>query len=168
MLDAPQSRLGAIFVLVSILAGLCLWYGALAPAPAAHVYPETEDVLTGADRYVGDRVAVSGTVVETSPLTIELEPDDPANDPRRLTVIGADATPTTGDRLSVYGVLQDEGSIRALGTVTYSTRGHVYTYSISFLAGLWVLARIVRQWAFDPERGGLKRRHDPSGGDGRA
>jgi hypothetical protein len=57
----------------------------------------------------------------------------------------------------LFGTLTDSETIRASNSFAVPPSGAVYTYSISFLAGLWVLVRLVRQWRFDLRHGLVRR-----------
>jgi len=148
-------------VLLACLGGLCFWYGTLAPAPAANDYPGNAAVLGEYQEYVGDRVVVGGRVVETSPLTIELT--DGAADPRRVTVLDHDSSAAVGDRLRVYGVLREDGTVEAIRTLAVPRWGLQYTWGISLVAGLWVLGRILSHWEVDRTRLGLRPRGNTTG-----
>lgn len=167
MIDSASSRGVAIAVLAAILVGLCVWYGALDPAPAAYDFPGEDDIRADDDQYVGERVVVAGTVVDTAPLVIELE--ETGGEPVRVTVTDHEADPAVGDLLRVFGVLGPDRTVRAIDTLAIPPWGLWYTWTISFLGGLWVLGRILRQWRLDTDTGGLgPRTADASEGDRRA
>lgn len=148
MLRSPRSRALALMVLFGALVGLCVWYGSLGPDPAAWALPGEEELATDYDRYVGERVAVGGTVASVEPVVIVAGYG--VDGELRLAV---DGVPTdsvaVGDSLRVYGVARADGSIGALNAVAVPRWGYWYMYPASFLAGLWVLGRIVRHWRLE-------------------
>jgi len=82
----------------------------------------------------------------------------------RLTVEGADVDASVGDRLSVFGVLEPDGVLRAERAYTVPDSGLQYAYTVSALAGLGVLVRLFRGWRIDGKRWGLAPRAETSGG----
>jgi hypothetical protein len=64
-------------------------------------------------------------------------------------------TLTPGDTLQVFGVLTDPRAVRATNVVVVPQTGLWDAWVSSFLAGLWVLARLLRHWRLDPETGAL-------------
>ena len=60
-------------LLVLVLAGLLVWAGTLSPADAQRDFPSEDDVGPNRDAYVGERVTLSGTVVGTDPLVVDIE-----------------------------------------------------------------------------------------------
>jgi hypothetical protein len=59
-----------VAVLLAVLFGTLVAYGSVGPAPERNVYPDQRDLAADYDRYVGDRVVVSGEVVSTDPLVV--------------------------------------------------------------------------------------------------
>jgi hypothetical protein len=106
-------------------------------------YPTDQDLVTDPDGYVGERVTVGGTVVETNPLYIVSEPYP--GETLRFAVDGYDGDVSVGDTLSVHGVLREEGVVRVDAPATASDRSSVvrkepwerqYMLSVSFFGGL--------------------------------
>lgn len=151
----------ALLVLLGALFGLLVWYGSLEPDPSVWALPGPEELGHDYGRYVGDRVAVSGRVVETDPIVIAAQYD--VNNVIRLRLVGLEdsVTVSEGARLNVYGVVEPDHTVRVLNVVQVPARGVWYTYTISFLAGLWVLGRIVRYWEVDLGELALRRRSAP-------
>lgn len=147
--------------LLGALLGLAVWHGSLAPDPALGAYPGAEQVGTDYDRYVGEQVSVWGLVVDTNPVVIEMGYG--VKQAMRLRLIGLDPSVavTEGDRLVVFGLLQPDRTVRVLNAVPVAGWGVPYTYTVSFLAGLWVLGRIVQYWRVDAGAWVLRRRSAP-------
>ncbi len=161
MLRSPRARLVAVFVLLAALFGLVVWHGTLDPAPDAGAYPGPEQLGADYEAYLGETVAVGGEITETDPVVIEAEYG--VGESIRLTVVGVDpgVTVEEGGQLRVFGVVEPGGTVRAENAFFVPDSGRWYTWSISFLAGLWVLGRIVLRFRFDREEWGLVRRDRP-------
>lgn len=156
MFDSVPARALAVVLLLAGIAGLCVWHGTLAPNAAVGAYPDEGDFLATPDAYLGDLVTVGGTVVDTDPLTIEVE--GATGERVSIRVTGVDDAVTDGSDLRVFGTLTDERTVDARNSFTVPRTGYWYTYSVSFLSGLWVLWRIVRHWRYDPSVAGLTPR----------
>lgn len=154
----PQSRLGVVGILLGLLFGLCIWYGSLAPAPQMGDYPGNEELASGFDQYVGQRVAVSGVVQSRQPTTITVTAGPESFDIR---IKNAPSEVATGDFLRVFGIVQSGHTVRVTNAVVVSQRGLWYTWLISFLASLWIAGRVVRYWRLDTEQWVLKPRDSP-------
>jgi hypothetical protein len=106
-------------------------------------------------------VAVGGRIVDTDPVVIDTWHD--GEDLTRLTVVGLD--PDVGVRegatLRVFGTVEPDRTLRAANAFVVPPIGRWYSWSISFLAGLWVLGRIVRRFRIDRVEWGLVRRERP-------
>lgn len=170
MVSTTKRRFGALTALLLGLAILFVWAGAVGPDPADNNYPGTTELQDDTEAYIDQRVSVSGTVVETDPLTIE---DDPIPG-ERLTVVlegpdvGTDVR--VGDELRVYGLLQRP---EQTGTETASYRVDVrksirvqpwekqYMYLVSFLGGLLVLGRLVNYWTVETTTWSIVPRTNP-------
>ena len=151
-------RFALIAVLLVVLAGLFVWAGTIEPDPDNNNFPGETEVLDDPDQYVGQQVSISGTVVETDPLTIEISDRN-----QRTTVIIENANPdvSPGDHLSVFGTLQSENTVSAENTVRRASWEAYYMYVVSFLAGLWVLARLLNRWTVDPDTWSVVPRTEP-------
>lgn len=154
-------RVAMLVLLLGALFGLMVWRGSLEPDPAVWALPGPEQLGTDYGRYLGDRVAVWGQVVRTDPVVIRAQYG--VDRVIRLQLVGLDDSlqVTEGMRLNVYGVVEPDNTIRALNVVRIPAWGVTYTLSISFLAGLWVLGRIVRHWTVDTRDWTLRRRSAP-------
>ena len=150
-------RLPVVFLLLVALFGLCVWFGTVGPAPGLGAYPDESDVGPTPNPYVGGPVELSGTVVGTSPVQIRIEHG--LNESRTLTITNLELNANQGETLRVYGTLVDTETVRAMNAFTVPPGGLRYTYTVSFIAGLWVLFRLTSQWRLDPQQG-LARRSD--------
>lgn len=149
-------RLAAVAGLLALLFALCVWSGTLGPNPAMGAFPGGEELAADYDAYVGERVVVAGEVVGTDPAVVRLEfaghPD------LLLAVTGLGFEPGRGDLLRVYGVARPGHTVEALDAFAVPTTGRWYTWSVSFLAGLWVLGRVVSHWGLDRSDWALRAR----------
>lgn len=159
-----QHPLVRALLLVAVLGaqfGLLLWGGTLVGGFDDR-YPNEYAIALDQDRYVGREVAITAEVVSTDPLVVyeAFQYRDV-----RLTVEGADVDATVGDRLVAFGVLEPDGVLRAERAYTVPASGLQYAYAVSALAGLWVLARLLRGWRIDTERWGLAPRAERERGE---
>lgn len=159
--NSQQLRLVAIVVLVGVLTGLLVWYGSLPPDPAAGEYPGADELTRDYAQYHGDRVVVSGPVLSTDPVVIDAV-DGPET--YRLTITGVDTPVSRGEHLSVFGVVREDRTIRAKTAYTVPRSGFWYAYVTSFVAGLWVFARLLGHWRLDRDPLGLTPRETPLDG----
>lgn len=155
----PGRRLIGIFLLLGCLFGLLVWFGSLAPAPAVGAYPDDTNLGTNYDAWVGEKASLTGEVVETDPLTIVAEYS--AGERIRLRVTGTDLQPAPGDRLTVFGVVKPDRTLHVQTAYIVPSSGYTYMYTVSFIAGLWVLGRLVRTWRIDRQTWSLEPRSTP-------
>lgn len=155
MVPPTDRRVGTIAVLLVVLAVLFVWAGTIEADPADGNYPGSTALVEDIDAYVGAQVSVSGTVVDTEPLTIE---DEPAPEERiTLVVENADIDVSIGDTAWIHGTLQRTATdntntnyaVDAIQTVDREPWEEQYMYVVSFLGGLLVLGRLVNGWAID-------------------
>jgi hypothetical protein len=146
MLSGVRSRAAVIATVLVVLGGLCVWYGALSPAPALGDYPDNAVVAEDTESVVGEDVAVVGRVVDTDPLTISVGSD---GERRELRLTGTSVTADRGDTVRAFGTLTDTSTLAVEGAFAVPPRGHYYAWGISFLAGLWVLGRLLRHSRLD-------------------
>lgn len=139
-------RLLALAVLCSGLFVLLVAAGTGAPAPEVHHYPDSDDLAQDYAAHQGERVNIAGTVVQTDPVVIEA--DGGAHQPS-LTILNVEEPVAVGQELRVFGTAQPEGTITAHETVAVSPWETYYMWAVSFVAGVWVLARFLRGWRFD-------------------
>lgn len=148
--DSPFAlRLLATALLFCALAGVLVGAGTIGPDPATNTFPDGEDVATSPGDYVGDQVSVGGTVVETDPVVIRVRYG--LDEYVHVTVVDVEEPVSEGDAMSVFGTLTDEGTIDAERTLVRAPWETWYMYGVSFLGGLWVLGRLLRDWRLDRE-----------------
>lgn len=159
MFDTPRARGAVVVGLLLVLSGSFVYYGALGPAPKMGDYPTQYEFVEDAERYQGDRVVAFGVVTDADPVRVRVEysPGEYAT----YRVRGVDHPVEPGDRLRVFGVLSAPSTIDAIDSFPVPPVGYAYTYTVSFLAGLWALSLIVRTWRFDRERLALVPRDRP-------
>lgn len=161
MLDSPAARAATVLALLGALFGLLVWYGSLGLAPEMWVLPGATHLEENYDAFVGQRVHVTGTVVATDPVVIENAFGSGPGHTFRATVVGLDVDVQEGDRLAVYGVARPDHRIQARNAHTVPRRNYTYTYVVSFLAGAWVLTRLVLGWRVDLRRLAVEPRDRP-------
>lgn len=151
-------RFALIAVLLVVLAGLFVWAGTIEPDPADNNFPGNDEVFADPDEYVGQQVSVGGTVVNTNPLTVETTVEG-----ERVTFIveNANLDVSTGDQLSAFGTLQSDHTVTATNVVHREPWEAHYMYAVSFLAGLWVLARLLNRWTVDTDHWTVIPRTEP-------
>lgn len=154
MIDSARARILLVLLLLGGQFALFPLYETQPVNPDAWVFPRSGDFVDAPDEYLGERVAAAGFVQETDPLVIEASN-------ARITVTGSDLSPEVGDKVRVYGVLTEPRTIDAIHAFAVPPGGLWYTWSVSFLAGLWVLGRLVRHWRFDPRRLSFSARDEP-------
>jgi hypothetical protein len=161
MFRSPRARLLALLVLLAAMVGLVVWHGTLEPAPEAGSYPGSEELAADYDRYLGERVTVVGRIVETDPVVIDAEYG--AGESIRLAVVGLapNVRIEAGAVLRVFGVVEPNRTVRTENAFAVPPGGRWYAWGVSFLAGLWVLSRIVRRFRFDRAERGLVSRDRP-------
>lgn len=152
---ARRRRVLGIVVLVCLLGSLLVWSGTVSPNPGQNRYPGTEALLEHDDAYVGEQVQISGTVIGTDPVVIELTHGDAT---RELTVRNVDRSVSPGDKLSVFGTVQAGDAIVATAVSTRESWETQYMYLVSFIGGLWVLLRLLNGWRFEADHWTLKPR----------
>ncbi|SDD78802.1 hypothetical protein [Natrinema hispanicum] len=150
-----SGRLLASVALLLALVGLLSWTGTAAVEPLESTYPDEADVTPDRESYIGDRVVLDGAVVETDPLVIATQ----SNGNGRFTVVRTadtlerSAGPLeTGDRITVFGTLEDVSTLDAERTISTALWESLYMVVVSFVGGCWVLARLIRGWRIDWDR----------------
>ena len=160
-LDSRIGRVIAVVILLLAILGLSVWYGSLEPAPEYHDYPGSGDVANNYSKYIGEKVSVGGKVTDTDPVRVRLTGSGLA-----LTVKNLDSSISQGNHLRIYGVLGEDSTVKAINSVVQPQTGRWYAWITSFLAGLWVLFRIIRYWKIDTGDLSLERRQNPLFGGG--
>lgn len=156
-------RATLILILLLGLSSLFVWGGIdRPPAPQLGIYPEAEEVAQQPSQYQNEQITIHGRVISTDPVIVraEYEADSGLKSiDLQIADIGTDVT--RGDKLQIFGTLIDAQTIRATNIVVFSEIGRWYTWLISFIAGLWVLVRIINRWTIDLRTGAFSPRSDP-------
>lgn len=148
MVSSRRRRLLALTLLLSGLFGLCVWYGALTPAPQQTIYPESSDIVESPEQYLNNRVVISGTVVGTNPVEVQTE----TSRDTVFVIRNLGQSVTRGQELSVLGILTTHRSVKAIRSLTVPARNVWYMYLVSGLAGVWTLLRLLQNWTIDWQR----------------
>jgi hypothetical protein len=158
MIETARGRLVLVVVLLLGQSVLFPLYAQQPVNPDAGVYPRSGDFLENPDQYIGERVVTGGIVQQVSPIVIEVRADQGTH---LLTITGTTLTPNIGDKLRVYGTLTGPRTIHSSNAFVVPRGGLWYTWVVSFLAGLWVLARLIRHWTVEWSRLSFSRRDTP-------
>ena len=166
MLHSRVGRVVAICGLLAVLFALMVGFGTTTPAPELGDYPAEDTIAADYDRYVGEAVQVTGTVIGTEPVEIAVEYEYAANGERHsgtlaIAVRNIDRVVAEGESLQVYGTLGSDWTITAVNSVSVPAINYVAMYLVSALAGLWTLGRLVCGWRLDWQTGALCRREEP-------
>ncbi|KAA9397261.1 hypothetical protein Har1130_08105 [Haloarcula sp. CBA1130] len=166
MLHSWVGRVVAICGLLGLLFALMVGFGTATPDPALGDYPGGDAMAEDHERYVGESIQVTGTVVGTDPVEIAVEYEYAANGERHsgtlaITVQNVETAVTEGDSLQVYGTLGPDRTITAENSVSVPAMNYAAMYLVSALAGLWTLGRLVRGWRVNWQTGALCRRDEP-------
>lgn len=151
-------RVISILLLITGQALLCPLYAQQPANRDAGVYPAMETVFETPDQYRGTPVATGGFVTGTDPITISVETTRGSH---AVTILGTELSPAVGDKIRVFGTLTGPRTIRSQHAFVVPQTGLWYTWSVSFLAGLWVLSRLLRHWRFEYARVRFCRRETP-------
>ena len=149
-------RLLIAVILVALIAGSMVWYGA-PPSydPSMNDFPDEDDVAAAPDEYVGEEVTLGGAVIETDPVVIEIHDESS----QTVTLVDANAALVrgnapleAGDDVTAFGTLTDDTTLDVERALTREPWEVSYMYVISFLGGLWVAGRFFQGWRFDRTR----------------
>lgn len=158
MFKDPKIRFLVIVSLIVILVSMFIWFGSLEPEPKKGDYPGSEQLFEDYDDHVGEKVEVTGDVVNTDPLTIEIERLEKE---MRLEITDADISADKGDKLQVFGVLQEDHTIQAENAVRQPLVNYIYMYIISTVAAIWISIRIITRWRWNGEKHRVEERDEP-------
>jgi len=158
MINTRRTRIIAVVLLLAAHVAL---FPAFATQPVnqdAGVLPGEEEFLNSPDQYLGTQVETGGIVIDQSPLTIQVET---TRGTEELHVRGMETTPELDDKIRVAGTLREPTVLEAQRGFVVPQRGRWYAWGISFLAGLWVLARLIRHWRIEYSALGFVPRSRP-------
>ncbi|MFA9428405.1 hypothetical protein [Natronorubrum sp. A-ect3] len=164
-LEQPAVRLFAIATLLVAFVGLFVFYGALEPAPEHNDYPGNGDLEAGPTAHVGEQIGISGTVVDTEPLVLEVEHADGTAE----YVIENAPDAKVGQEVRLFGTIEadtSEGADARLevdDAIVRDSWETTYMYAVSIVAALWVAIRAVQHWRFDAGSLGFVPRGDVDG-----
>lgn len=133
-----------------MLSGLLIWAGTLTYDPSLNAFPDEADFGPIPDAYIGQQVSIDGTVTSTDPVVIRVA-YDPAGS-TEITLEGIDHPVQEGQHISAFGTLADPTTLTVDRALVRSPWEKWYMYAVSFLAGLWVLARSLVHWRFDRDQ----------------
>ena len=155
MFKSTKSRSLVIVVLILILFSLFIWYGSIQPDPEQGSFPNEKQLVQNYDDYISEKAEVSGKVVDTDPLTIETSDYD-----LQLVIKGENKPVNKGDRLSVFGTVEEGRTIQAENVVVHPFFSYIYLYLISVVSAAWIFTRIVKQWRWNSEESKLEQREE--------
>lgn len=159
---ALGKRAVGLVALCCLSVALLVWFGSLGPAPGAGAFPTGDTLTTDYSAYVGSEVVVTGPAVERDPLVVATGPERSLE----LRVVGYDGQPERGTRLRLHGTALGGKRLQVSSGFAVPDRGLWYTWGISFLAGLWVLTRLLREWTIDQDTLSIVPRTAIDGQDG--
>lgn len=155
-------RLAGVGLLVALV-GLTLVAGASAD-PLESEYPTASEVTQNREASVGERVVLSGRVVDAEPVVVATR----AGGDGRFTLVDANGRLRNGngplergDRVTAFGRLVDESTLAVERTTVADPIGTAYMLVVSLLGGLWTVGRFATDWRFDRERVAVVRRTEP-------
>ncbi len=107
-------------------------------------YPETEDVIMDANRFVGSKISVYG-VFNGEGLVISHGGDSKVLEVQSLSEV------ERGDRVEVLGLLEDESTVDAEKVIIYPKWTYYSIFIRSVVAIPLVLLVFFRNWSFSSE-----------------
>ncbi len=158
MMKKEHLQTAAILVCIVILFLLFIWYGSLNPDPTEGRYPGNEELIKDYEKNEGELVEVSGKVIETDPLTIEVKHGEKT---KELMVNRVKKDTDRGDRIAVFGELEENNTIKSKKVVIYPFWNYIYMYVISLLGASWLGLRIISHWSFNREDFRFETREEP-------
>ncbi|MFW6065060.1 MAG: hypothetical protein ACOC8Y_05745 [Candidatus Natronoplasma sp.] len=158
MLGSGRSRALAVIALLIILSSLFIWFGSLSPAPEKGRFPGNDELVEDYDRYIDKEVEIGGEVIETDPTTIEIESGDRT---LQLKIVDLENEVDQGDRLSVFGTVEEDKTVRVQNSIIRPSWQYRYMYGISLVGAVWAGLRLIGGWRFDKEKFAFEPRSDP-------
>lgn len=132
------------------------------PAPELGIYPHTEEIAQQSTDYQNQSVSFVAQVVSTEPVIVRATYGTELGAKSiRLKITELGAIVNRGDRLQIFGVLIGPQTVRATNVVVVPQSGLWYVWVISFIAGLWILGRIIRHWKIDLQTWAFLPRAEP-------
>lgn len=158
MFDTARARIVLVCLLLLGQAALFPLYAVQPVNEDAWVLADETELLEDPNRYLDGPVESAGIVQGTNPVVIRV---DTTEGTERVTIVGAMIEPEPGDKVRVYGTLVETATIDAHTAFVVPQQGQWYAWGISFLAGLWVLARLIRHWTVTWLTLGFEPRAEP-------
>jgi hypothetical protein len=140
MINSSRTRVALLALLLVSQASLLVWFGTVNQGPFVR------ELAGAGDDPVGETVVVTGTVIDTNPVRVRI---DRVPRSESVAVRGVGQQVNVRDHIQVRGRVTGHRTVRANRAIVVPWWGQWYAWSISFLAGLWVLGRVGRQWTFD-------------------
>jgi hypothetical protein len=140
---------------------VCISAGAFEATPH---YSGAEDLVYDYESHVGEQTELSGVVVDTAPVRIEVEYFERT---REFTVSGLETTLADGDHIALFGTVHPDHTIAAHNAIVRNPWEMQYMYAISLVGGVWILGRLLNGWKITREKLAFIPREDTllSGGD---
>jgi len=158
MLESDRIRALAVITLLLILLLLFIWYGSISPVPEKGRFAGNDELVEDYEKYVYQEVEIGGEVIETDPVTIEIESGDRT---LRLKLLDLQEEPDKGDRLTVFGTAEENKTIHVQNALIRPSWRYWYMYGISFVGAGWIGLRLIGGWSFDKEKFAFEPRSDP-------
>lgn len=158
MFETGPARIVLVCLLLIGQAALFPLYAVQPVNEDAWVLADETEFLDDSDRYLDGPVESGGIVQDTDPVVIRV---DTREGTERVTITGVTIEPEPGDKARVYGTLVEPATIDAHTAFVVPQQGRWYAWGISFLAGLWVLARLIRHWTVTWSTLGFEPRAEP-------
>lgn len=165
MLESRVGRLVGVAFLLIVLVGVCVGFGIQTAVTAGGPLPGQDQLAYDYDAYVGDEAEVSGIVINTEPVVLAAEYQYFAEGQRyrgvlTITIRGVSEPVAEGDIMQVAGTVEEGQALTARNAVAVPNRNVWYMYTVSALAGFWVLGRLLAGWRFDPRQSAVVRREN--------
>lgn len=153
----PRTRILTVGLLIVLLGGLCIHYGAT--YDDNWPYPSDDALLEDPEAYDGEDVLLIGTVldVDRDAAQVVLESDDALE----IVVEEVDVEVVAGGTLQVYGELSERASVHTAESVIVVNEGagdRWYKNGVSGIAGLITAGLFVYYWRIDWRTLSFRRR----------
>lgn len=158
MFETARTRIVLVCLVLLGQTALFPLYAVQPVNEGAWVLASETEFLNEPGRYLDGPVESGGIVQETNPVVVSV---DTMGGTDRVTIVGATIEPEPGDKVRVYGTLVEPTTIDAHSAFVVPQQGRWYAWGISFLAGLWVLARLIQHWTVTWSTLGFEPRAEP-------